>query len=82
MPKYSNRTDLGIKKQKPFTGNTKKLMDFTNEYILPKTPADVVTSWGAGKLLGFGFKGAKAGVKKVIKANTKTKKVTKTTKKK
>jgi hypothetical protein len=41
MPKYSNRTDIGIKKQKPFTGNTKKVMDFANEYVVPKTPADV-----------------------------------------
>lgn len=79
MPKYSNRTDLGIKKQKPFTGNTKKAMDFANEYLVPKTPADV-----AMYLIPYGkiAKGAYKGAKKVIKATTKTKKVTKTTKKK
>jgi hypothetical protein len=63
MPKYSNRTDIGIKKQKPFTGNTKKLMDFTNEYIMPKTPLDVVTSWGVGKGIGIGAR-AVAGITK------------------
>ena len=72
MPKYSNRTDIGIKKQKPFTGNTKKAMDFGWEYVVPKTPADVVTSWGAGKLLGISARVvggiAKKGAKHVAKA--------------
>lgn len=82
MARTSKRTDIKIPKQKPLSGPGWEAMKIIDEYFIPKTPADVVTSWGAGKLLGFGFKGAKAGVKKVIKANTKTKKVTKTTKKK
>ena len=79
MARTSNRTDIKIAKQKPFTGNTKKAMDFTNEYLLPKTPADV-----AMFLFPYGkvAKGAYKGAKKVIKAATKPKKVTKTTKKK
>jgi hypothetical protein len=81
MAKYSNRTDIGIKKQKPFTGNTKKLMDFTNEYILPKTPADVAMYLiPYGKIAKGAYKGAKKittkTVKKVVKPASKVKKVT------
>ena len=64
---------------KKVTKATRKVTKTVDEYLVPKTPADV-----AMFLFPYGkvAKGAYKGAKKVIKAATKPKKVTKTTKKK
>ena len=69
MAKYSKRTDMKIGKQKPFTGHTKKAIDFANEYVIPKTPGDVamyLIPYAKGARLVGGI--AKKGAKHVAKA--------------
>lgn len=69
MAKYSNRTDIKIKKQKPLTGNTKKAADFAWEYIVPKTPVDAAMYLVPyGKIARFTGGIAKKGAKHVAKA--------------
>ena len=64
---------------KKVTKATRKVIKTTDEYLVPKTPADVAMFlFPYGKVAKVAYKGAK----KVIKAATKPKKVTKTTKKK
>ena len=89
MARTSKRTDIKIPKQKPLSGPGWEAAKFIDEYLIPKTPLDAATSWGFAKVGSLGYKGAKAGVKKIIKVanknkkvTPKTKKVTKTTKKK
>ena len=50
-------------------------MKFIDEYFIPKTPLDAATSFGFAKVGSLGYKGAKAGVKKIIKVANKNKKL-------
>ena len=74
MARTSNRTDLPIKKQKPVKGVAGKVGKFSNDWLMPQSPADV-----AMLLFPYGkvAKGVGRAVKKVIKPASKTKKVTK-----
>lgn len=67
---------------KKVTKATRSVIKTADEYFIPKTPADVAFTLMGGKVLQIGGKLAAKGTKKVIKAATKPKKVTKTTKKK
>jgi hypothetical protein len=75
---YNNRTDIKIPKQKPMKGFGWEAAKLVDEYFIPKTPVDVAFTLMGGSVIKAGVKGTK----KVIKAATKSKKVTKTTKKK
>lgn len=68
MAKYSKRTDIKFGKPKPFTGHTKKAMDFAWEYLVPHNAADVVTSFGIGKGVRVVGGITKKGAKHVAKA--------------
>jgi hypothetical protein len=74
MAKTSNRTDIKIPKQKPFTGKTGKAMKFVDEWVMPKTAGDFISY-----VLPYGkiAKTTVKAVKKVVKPSAKTKKVTK-----
>ena len=75
MAKTSNRTDIPkIKQQKPIKGVAGKVGKFSNEWLMPQSPADV-----AMFLFPYGkvAKGVVKGTKKVVKSATKVKKVTK-----
>lgn len=71
--KYNNRTDIRIPKQKPMSGPGWEGMKLVDEYFIPKTPVDVAFTLMGGPVIKAGFKGTK----KIVKAVTKTKKVTK-----
>ena len=76
MARYSSRTDMPKIKTKPFTGNTKKAMDFAHEYVVPSSPADALTYLiPYGKIAKGAVKAAKT-VKKVVKPASKVKKAT------
>ena len=78
MAKTSNRTELKIKKQKPISGNTGKAMKFVDEWIMPKSTADV-----ASYLIPYGkiAKTTAKVIKKVVKPATKAVNASTTTKK-
>ena len=67
MARTSKRTDIKIPKPKPMKGPGWEAAKFIDEWFIPKTPVDVAFTLMGGS---------------VIKAATKPKKVTKTTKKK
>lgn len=78
MARTSKRTDIKIPKQKPMKGFGWEATKLVDEFFVPKTPVDVAFTLMGGSVIRAGVKGAK----KVIKTATKSKKVTKTTKKK
>jgi len=67
---------------KKVTKATRKIVKTADEYLIPKTPADIAFTLMGGKGIGLAYKGTKKIVKAVAKNKKATKKVTKTTKKK
>ena len=67
---------------KRVTKTTRKIYKTADEYLIPKTPADIAFTLVGGKGIGLAYKGTKKLVKAVSKNKKATKKVTKTTKKK
>lgn len=72
MARYSNRTDIKIKKQKPPSGPGWEGMKLVDEYIVPHSIFDAATSFGYAKVGKIGARAvsgiAKKGAKHVAKA--------------